>query len=75
MTLDAALFETPVLITGFDRLSVSDLERLSAHGIDEGAIVIKIMRTPLQDPIECQVGPQLLALDAWLLRRIMVSPQ
>lgn len=75
MTLDAAHFETPVRITGFDGLTQPDLERLSAHGVDEGALIIKILRTPLRDPIECQVGPQLLTLDAWLLPRIKVAPQ
>ena len=29
--------------------------------------------TPLKDPVECLVGPQLLALDSWLLGRIRVS--
>jgi Fe2+ transport system protein FeoA len=38
-----------------------------------GALITKLIPTPLQDPVECLVGPQLLALERRLLARIQVE--
>jgi len=38
-----------------------------------GAVITKLIPTPLKDPVECLVGPQLLALERRLLRRIEVE--
>lgn len=74
MTLAELPMDAPALIRGFRRLSDSEKSRLSALGLREGAPVTKLLRTPLRDPIECLVGPQLLALESWLLERIEVEP-
>ena len=73
MTLAKIAMETPVRIVGFKSLGEADQLRLSALGVHEEATITKLMRTPLKDPVECLVGPQLLTLDAWLLDRILVS--
>lgn len=75
MTLANAAMETPVKIVGFSSLGEADQMRLSAFGVHEEATITKLLHTPLKDPVECLVGPQLLALDAWLLDRILVSPK
>jgi Fe2+ transport system protein FeoA len=73
MTLDKAAMDTPFKIVGFNALEEDDKLRLSALGVHEEAVITKLLHTPLQDPVECLVGPQLLTIDAWLLRRILVS--
>jgi len=73
MTLDKAAMQTPFRITGFASLNEDDKLRLSALGLQEEATITKLIHTPLQDPVECLVGSQLLAIDAWLIERIVVS--
>lgn len=73
MTLAEIPLDCPSRIRGFRSLTDSERLRLGALGLREGASIVKLMRTPLRDPVECLVGPQLLALDAWLLERIEVE--
>lgn len=73
MTLDKAAMEQPYKIVGFETLDDEHKLRLSAVGLREEAVITKLLHTPLKDPVECLVGPQLLALDAWLLGRIRVA--
>lgn len=73
MTLAEIPLDSPARIKGFSALSESEVCRLGALGIREGASVTKIVRTPLRDPIELLVGPQLLAVESWLLERILVE--
>lgn len=73
MTLDEVALEVPVLIVGFSHMEESERARLSGLGIRAGTLVTKLMPTPLQDPVECLVGPQLLALERRLLKRIRVE--
>jgi Fe2+ transport system protein FeoA len=73
MTLDEVALEVPVLILGFSHMEESERARLSGLGIRAGIVVTKLMPTPLQDPVECLVGPQLLALERHLLKRIRVE--
>ena len=73
MTLDEVPLGSSARIRGFRSLSDSERVRLGAMGLREGAAVTKVLRTPLRDPIEVLVGPQLLALEAWLLERIEVE--
>lgn len=73
MTLDEVALKVPVKIVGLDSLDDSELARLSGVGLRPGATVTKLMPTPLQDPVECLVGPQLLALERRLLTRIRVE--
>lgn len=75
MTLAEAELGTPVTVVGFDSLGEADRLRLSALGLREEAPVTMLLRTPLQDPVECLVGPQLLTIDSWLLERILVAPR
>jgi Fe2+ transport system protein FeoA len=74
MTLADVPLRSAARILGFTSLSDTERCRLGALGVREGASITKLMRTPLRDPIECLVGPQLLALEAWLLERIEVEP-
>lgn len=74
MTLDQVALETPARVVGFAGLEPADQARLAGLGLRRGASVVKLLATPLKDPIECLVGPQLLALDRWLLERIVVEP-
>lgn len=74
MTLAEIPLEAPARIRGFRSLSESELSRLGALGLREGAPIVKLLRLPLRDPIEVLVGPQLLALESWLLERIEVEP-
>ena len=74
MTLADTPLQSQVRIRGFRSLSDSERCRLGALGLREGASITKLLRMPLQDPIECLVGPQLLALESWLLERIEVEP-
>jgi Fe2+ transport system protein FeoA len=73
MTLAEVEMQRPVRVVRFERLSPADELRLAGLGLKRGSPVTKVMRTPLRDPVECLVGPQLLALDAWLLSRIVVE--
>lgn len=75
MTLAKTAMHTPVRIVGFNTLDEAEQLRLSALGVHEEATVTKLLHTPLRDPVECLVGSQLLALDAWLLDRILVSEE
>ena len=74
MTLAEMPLQLTVRISGFRTLSESQRCRLGALGLREGTSVTKLLRTPLRDPIECLVGPQLLALESWLLEHIEVEP-
>lgn len=73
MTLAQVSLATPVRVLGFDALSETEKMRLSSLGLREGAPITKLLRTPLRDPIECLVGPQLVTIDSWLLDRILVE--
>lgn len=73
MTLDDVALGASVKITGFASIDGAELARLSGLGLRTGVLVTKIMPTPLQDPVECMVGSQLLALERRLLRRIRVE--
>lgn len=73
MTLDDAALRVPLKIVGFTSLDDAERARLSGVGLRAGAVVVKLMPTPLQDPVECLVGPQLLALERRLLARIDVE--
>lgn len=73
MTLAEAEMKRSVRIVGFRGLDDRERSRLSSIGLRSGACVTKLLRTPLLDPVECLVGPQLLAIDAWLLDRIVVD--
>jgi Fe2+ transport system protein FeoA len=73
MTLDEVALDVPVRITGFVSLDESQRAQLSGLGLRAGTTVVKLMPTPLQDPVECLVGPQLLALERRLLTLIRVE--
>ncbi|HAZ09473.1 MAG TPA: hypothetical protein DCZ01_13375 [Elusimicrobia bacterium] len=73
MTLDQVALEMPVRIVNFTSIDATEVARLSGMGLRTGTTVTKLIATPLQDPVECLVGPQLLALDRRLLRRIQVE--
>ena len=72
MTLEQAGWDVPLRVAS---LALDDAERarLSGLGLRPGARVVKLMPTPLKDPVECLVGPQLLALERRLLSRIRVE--
>jgi Fe2+ transport system protein FeoA len=72
MTLDEAALNVPLRIVGFVATDESQQARLSGLGLRVGVAVTKLMPTPLRDPVECLVGPQLLALERRLLARIRV---
>jgi len=74
MTLDEAALDVALTIVDFAP-SVDEAERarLSGLGLRPGVPVVKLMPTPLRDPVECLVGSQLLALDRRLLSRIRVE--
>ena len=73
MTLDEVALDVPVRIVDFVAMDESERGRLSGLGLRAGALITKLMPTPLRDPVECLVGPQLLALECRLLRRIRVE--
>ena len=73
MTLESIGFSVPVRVTGFSGLTEIDQTRLDGLGLRLGVTVMKILKTPLQDPIECLVGTQLLAIEARLLPRVRVE--
>ncbi len=74
MTLSQAAMGSPARIVGFRGLPDEERSRLEALGLREEVVVTKLLRTPLRDPLECLAGTQLVALEAWLLDRILVSP-
>lgn len=73
MTLDRLEMRKPAVVSGFRDLSPAQQARLAGFGLRRGASIEKVVRTPLRDPVECLVGPQLVALDRWLLERIVVA--
>lgn len=73
MTLDVVPLGVPVRVTALSGLTVHDRDSLAGLGLRAGVSVTKILKTPLQDPVECLVGTQLLALEARLLRHIKVE--
>jgi Fe2+ transport system protein FeoA len=73
MTLDEVALDVPVRITGFVSMDAAERGRLSGMGVRAGAVITKLIPTPLKDPVECLVGPQLLALERRLLSRIEVE--
>jgi len=73
MTLDSVPLDVPVRVLGYAGLASFDKDRLSGLGLRPGVAVTKILKTPLQDPIECLVGTQLLAIEARLLPHIRVE--
>jgi Fe2+ transport system protein FeoA len=73
LTLDRVALGVPVRVVGFPGMSDLDETRLAALGLRAGVPLVKILRTPLRDPIECLVGSQLLAVEARLLPKISVE--
>ncbi|MBI5629445.1 MAG: ferrous iron transport protein A [Elusimicrobia bacterium] len=73
MTLKEAALGEPVRIVGFESLSAPETFRLSSMGLREQAVVTKLLKTPLRDPVECLIGPQLVAIESWLMERILVE--
>jgi Fe2+ transport system protein FeoA len=74
MTLAKASMKTPCRVRGFRDLTDAERTRLSSLGLRAGSVITKVLKTPLRDPVECLVGPQLLAVDSWLLERILIEP-
>ena len=73
MTLDTVPLGIPVRVLGYAGLAASDRERLAGLGLRPGVSVVKILKTPLRDPIECLVGSQLLAIEVRLMPLIRVE--
>lgn len=73
MTLALLPLGSRARVTGLSSLGESQRLRLSSLGLREGVEIVKILRTPLRDPVECLVGPQLLAIEECLLGRIQVE--
>ncbi|MDD5305351.1 MAG: FeoA family protein [Elusimicrobia bacterium] len=74
MTLDTVPLDIPVRVLGYAAgLGAFEKERLAGLGLRPGVSVVKILKTPLRDPIECLVGSQLLAIEARLLPHIRVE--
>ncbi len=73
MTLDAVPLDIPVRVLGCSGLAAFDRERLAGMGLRPGVSVVKILKTPLRDPVECLVGSQLLAIETRLLAHIRVE--
>jgi len=73
MTLDTVAMDVPVRVLGYAGLDAHDKERLAGLGLRPGVSLVKILKTPLRDPIECLVGSQLLAIEARLLSQIRVE--
>ena len=73
MTLDDVPLDVSVRVLEFSGLSEHDKEGLAGLGLRPGMSVVKILKTPLQDPVECLVGSQLLAIEARLLSQIRVE--
>jgi len=73
MTLAELPLDAHARVRGFRDLEPAHASRLEGLGLRGGAPVVKLLKTPLGDPIECLVGGQLLALEGWLLERILVE--
>ncbi len=73
MTLATLALGSRARVTGLASLGESQRLRLASLGLREGVEIVKILRTPLRDPVECLVGPQLLAIEESLLGRIQVE--
>lgn len=73
VTLDQVALSVQVKVVGFGPIDAGERLRLSGLGLRPGVAVTKLMPTPLQDPVECLVGSQLLALERRLLRIIRVE--
>jgi Fe2+ transport system protein FeoA len=75
MTLHELEYKRRARVVGFDGLDERETLRLDGLGLREGAMIEKLLRLPLRDPVECLLGPQLITLDAELLARILISPE
>jgi len=75
MTLAALKLGVEARVTALDGLPETEQLRLSALGLAPGALVTKLMPTPLRDPVECLVDGQLLALTNDLMARVFVEPR
>lgn len=75
VTLAEVEFEKSVQVLRLDEVEDAEAARLHAMGLRAGATVTKVLKLPLRDPVECLVGPQLLAIESWLLERIVVEPR
>lgn len=75
MTLDQAAFGQGLRVTAFEGLPLAAELRLAALGLRRGAGVTKLLKLPLRDPIECLVGAQLVAVERWVLERVVVVPE
>ena len=73
MTLDQIALQVPVRVVRLAARDASERARLSGLGLRAGAMIMKVMPTPLRDPVACLVGPQLLALERRLLASIHVE--
>lgn len=73
MTLAQTPMQKTSRISGYEGLSEDEEMRLSSLGLRVGSEVVKLIKTPLRDPIECRVGLQLMAIESWLLDRILVE--
>lgn len=72
-TLADAAWNAPVRVSGFAGVGDSERARLAGMGLHVGETVVKLLASPLGDPIECLVGQQLLALEKSLVARIKVE--
>ena len=73
MTLDALALGVPARVLGYAGLAAFDKDRLAGLGLRPGVSVVKVLKTPLRDPVECLVGSQLLAIETRLLTHIRVE--
>ena len=73
MTLDAVALDVPVRVVDCAALAAPDRDALAGLGLRPGVTVVKLLKTPLGDPLECLVGSQLLAIEARLLSHIRVE--
>ncbi len=74
MTLEEAALDQAVCVEEFKGLNEKDLACLLGMGFRLGALVTKVIPTPLRDPVECLVGSQLLAVERRLFKHIFVTP-
>lgn len=73
MTFREVALDVPVKVIGFKALSDAERLRLAAFGLREGSSIVKIVRTPLRDPVECLVDTQLVTLDRRIIDSILVK--
>ena len=73
MTLDAVPLDVSVRVVACTGLAAADRDRLAGLGLRPGVSIVKLLKTPLRDPIECLVGSQLLAIETRLLAQIRVE--